>query len=188
MTIAFVALLVAAGTATGQGLPSSQRTLLIMRVLTYDRNLRVRADGQVRVAVIFKKGSRASEDERDALMLAANELSTRVVVAGMPVRFLAVPYEGRADLKARLTDLHPSAIYVCEGLQTAAAELARIAVETSVPTLCGDRELLRKGLAVALVDRGDRASLAVNLHAARGQGADLDSALLTLAERVDGTD
>jgi len=180
-----IALLGFAGKAVAEGISPGQRALLLMRVLTYDRNLRARAGGEVRVLVIYRKGVAESEAERDALLLAVKEVARKVKVAGLPIRFESVAYQEPASLLGRITELRPAALYVCQGLESAAADIARLTTEASTLSLCGSRELLRRGLAVALVDRGDRAALAVNHRAALAQGADLDSVLLALAERVE---
>jgi hypothetical protein len=157
-------------------------------VLAYDRNLKARAREQVRIAVVFKPGLVASERERDALLIALEEVAGQARVAGLPVRAVALPWQDAVDFRARLAEAGATALYVCGGLEEVTRELARAARERSVLALGGTREQVVKGLAVGLVDRGERAALVVNQRAAAGQGADLASGLLSLAERVDSAD
>jgi hypothetical protein len=50
--------------------------------------------------------------------------------------------------------------------------------------VAGDRALAEAGIAVALVNRGRRAGVVVNLAAAREEGLALDASLLALADIV----
>lgn len=173
--------------AAAQGLPAEQKALLLLRVLAYDRNLKLRAKDEVRIAVVFRPGHGASQSERDALLLALEQTARRAVVSGLPVRAVAVPFRDAVSLAARLDELRPAALYTCTGLDDVAREVARAARDQGVLTVCGSREPVLQGLAVGLVDRGERAALVVNTRAAAAQGAALDSAMLGLAERVESS-
>jgi len=177
--------LAVAAAAAAQGLVPSQKALLLLRMLAYDRNLKARAGNELRIAVVFRPGVGASERERDALLLAIEEIRGRAVVAGLPVRATPLAYRDAADLRVRLAESGPVALYACVGLEEAARDLAGAARERSVLAVGGTREQAARGFAVALVDRGERAGLLVNARAAAGQGADLDPALLSVAERIE---
>ena len=62
--------------------------------------------------------------------------------------------------------------------------LAAVARSRQVPAVGGRRDLAICGFAVALVDRGERAGVVLNLRATAAQRADSDSALAYVAERV----
>lgn len=188
LTASLVLSLAIATGAMAQGIPPPQKALLLLRVLVYDRNLKARAGQEVRVAVVFRPGHAASEKERDALVLAIQEVADRAVVAGLPVRTVVLPFQDPGDLQARLAASGAVAMYLCAGLEPTVPDLARLARARSVLTLCGARELATKGCAVALVDRGERAALVVNARTAADQGADLDPRLLSMAERVEAVE
>jgi len=182
-------LMVASLLATGAGaadLPPQQKALLLLRVLVYDRALKSRAKAEVRVAVVFRPGHGRSEAEREQLEWALGEIAGKAVAAGLPIRILALPFTDGATLAERLRERGVAALFVCEGLESEAAVIARVAREGKVLALTASRRMVEDGLAVAILDRGDRAGVVVNPRAAAAQGADLDSALLALAELVDG--
>jgi hypothetical protein len=163
-----------------------QRALLVLRVLAYDRALPARAGSEVTVAVLYRPDAASSEAERDALLAAFSDLSRTVVVAGRPARVVAVPWRGAAELRGRLEALGASALYACTGLLGDAAEIAAVAKARRALTLAGEAAFVEGGFAVALVDRGQRAGLVISPAAAAAAGADLDSALLSIAERSPG--
>lgn len=174
----------AAGVARGDGVPVHQRTLLALRVLVYDRNLAARAPREVVVAVIFRPGDPDSERERDDVLAALGALAAEVVAAGRPIRGAAVPHGTAAELDARLAALRPAAAWVCGALDAQAAEIARVTGARKVLSMAGTRAAVEAGLAVGIVPGPRRAAILVNPRAARAEGADLDAALLAVAELV----
>jgi len=179
--------LLLAGSAAGAELPPRQKALVLLRVLAYDRALKARAGATVGVGVVFRPGNATSEEDRDRLVDELQEIARRAVAAGLPIRVVALPFVEGAPLSQRLRELGVVALFACDGLEGEAATLARVAREGKVLTFSASRRMVEEGLAVAIVDRGDRAGLVVNQGAAAAQGADLDSALLALAELVSGS-
>lgn len=186
LAASLTALLLATG-AVATDLPPQQKALVLLRVLVYDRALKARAKAEVRVAVVFRPGDARSEAEREQLEGALGEIAGKAVAVGLPIRVQALPFTDRVLLAQRLRERGVVALFVCAGLESDAAAIAGVAREGKVLALTASRRMVEDGLAVAIVDRGDRAGLVVNPRAAAAQGADLDSALLALAELVNGT-
>lgn len=179
---ALLAALATAAPARADDLTPRRQALLLVRILVYDRNLKSRTGGAVRVAVAFRPGDRSSEERRDAMVAALEEVSREVVAIGLPIDVVAVPYRDAADFDARLGESAPASLFVCTCLQPVVKDIARAAQRHRVLTMTGSREMAQAGLAVALVNRGPRAGIVVNVRAAKEQGADLDAALLGIAE------
>ena len=186
LATALLALLLAPHARGVEPLPARQRALLLLRVLVYDRNLATRVPGEMMVAVVFRPGHVGSEAERDAMLAAFEAVAGDVVAAGRPVRAVAVPWRGAADLEARLARIRPAAAYVGASLAREAPDVAAATRRRDVLSVTGSREAVEGGVAVGLVNLGTRAGLVVNPEAARAEGADLDAALLALAEVVPG--
>jgi hypothetical protein len=184
IALLLAALVAAGGVARGEDLTPRKQALLLLRVLVYDRNLKVRARDAVRVVVAFRAGDRRSEAERDEFVAAFEAVSREVVAAGLPIEVAAVPYHDAADFEVRLRAAAPTGLYVCARLDQAVKEIARISRRNAVLSAAGSKEMVEAGLAIGLVNRGLRASVVVNLSGARGEGADLDAALLGIAEVI----
>ncbi len=174
--------LATAAAARAEDLTPRKQALLLVRILVYDRNLTSRSHGVVRVAVAFRPGDRASEERRDGMVSALEEVSREVVALGLPIDVVAVPYHDGADFEARLARDAPASVFVCPGLDGAVKEITRASQRRRVLSMTGSREMAEAGLAVALVNRGLRAGVVVNVPAAKAEGADLDAALLGIAE------
>jgi len=161
-------------------LPARHQALLLLRVLAYDRALPARAGDVATVAVAYRPGDRAGEARRDALLEALREVAATFSVGELPVKVVAVPWSPQfAD---RLRDTRASAVLVVGTLIEEAASISRITRREHLLSLTEDRAAVEAGLAVGLVHRGRRAGVIVNLAAARAEGADLDAALLAVAE------
>ncbi len=179
-----LATLSAAATARADELTPRKQALLLLRVLVYDRNLKARAGGVVRVAVAFRAGDRRSEQERDELVSALEAVSREVLALGLPVDVVAVPYHDGVEFEARLARTAPACVYVCTSLEPVVKEIAGAAQRRAVLSASGSRRMAESGLALAIVNRGKRAGVVVNLPAAKAEGADLDAALLAIAEVI----
>jgi len=175
--------LTVASPALGAEITPRQRALLLLRVLVYDRALPRRAQGVVKVAVLSRAGGDTAE--RGALLAAFEELARTTRAAGLPVRAVAMLYEGPAAFAAELARQRPVAVYACADLGEAAPEVAEAARRAHVLAVAGERRLVVEGgFPLALIDRGDRAGLVLDPEAAAAAGAELDSALLSVAELV----
>jgi hypothetical protein len=182
--VALAALLGAGTAARADALPPRQRALLLLRILVYDRNLATRAPGDVLVAIVYRPGDPGSEAERDALLDAFESVAGDVVVAGRRVRATALAWRGASDLESRLAELRPAAAFVTAALAKDAGEVARATRRRATLSAAGSREMVEAGIAIGVVNLGRRAGLVVNVAAAREEGADLDAALLALAEVI----
>lgn len=184
---AILAAVLAAAPAPGGApatVPVRQRTLLLLRVLVYDRNLTARAPKDVVVAVLFRPGEPESERERDDVLAALGQLGDEVVAKGRAIRGAAVPYGTPAELTTQLAALRPAAAWVSAALAPQAAEIARVTAARKVLSAAGSRAAVEAGLAVGIVPGEKRAIILVNPAAARAEGADLDAALLAISELV----
>ncbi len=177
-----LAVALAAAPARGDELAPRNQALLLLRVLAYDRNLVRRAGPRATVLVLYRPGDLGSESRRGPLRTAFEEVAGEVTVSGLPVEVEEVPFRSAADLDAKVTSSGAALVYVDRALAPELAEITRVTRVRSAVTAAGARELLPQGVAVAVVASGARAAIVVNLPAARREGADLDSALLGVAE------
>jgi hypothetical protein len=169
--------------ARAADLPPRSQALLLLRVLAYDRHVARRAGRSVTVLVLARQGDRASEERAGEVAAAFEAVSREVVVAGIPVRveLLAVT---PGTLAARLEATAATLVYADEALAPVVPEIARSCRRWGALSAGASRAMVEAGLSVGIVGRGARAGVLVNLSAARQEGAELDSALLSVAEIV----
>jgi hypothetical protein len=179
--LAIAAFWTAAPSARAGELDAAQRMKILMRVLTYDRQLESRQDeGKIVVAVLYSARDAASVKEKTQVLAALGALKA-LKIKGLSLDFVEVAYTGVDSVKNDLGGRRAAALYVCRGLASATAAIQRFAATSKIATMSGSEELTRGGLAFAAVEKGGKGEIVVNLKVAKGQGLDLDAALLSLA-------
>src|SRR5262249_14960120 len=91
----------------------SQQSVLILRILAYDRNLKSRAGNSVTIAVLYKAGDAESESANKSVGTAIEEVSKGANIAGLPVRVIHIPFADANSFEAKAAAEHAAAVYVC---------------------------------------------------------------------------
>lgn len=176
-------LLAAVTTAVAQD--ASREAALVLRILSYDRNLAARASGgSVVVLIVYDPGNAASAAERTRVVAALNALGSRTTVANMPARAVEHAFRDRAGLAQAARTAHASALFVCRGLGGQTQQISQAAREARTLTMTSEDGGVRSGLGVGLIADGSQVRLLVNLRAVEAEGARLDAAVLRLAEVI----
>jgi YfiR/HmsC-like len=154
---------------------------VLLKVLSFDRQLRTRAPHEVVVGVVYQSGSRASVVAKDEAMQAFKAASTlvqdlpmRAIVIDLDHGTLADALEGRKLTHLYLTPLRATDVHA----------LALLSREAHVITMTGVARYLDDGIGLGVGLRGGRLRILVNLDACRIAGADLSAEVLKLAELV----
>jgi hypothetical protein len=146
-----------------------------LKALGYDRALKQRAGESVVIAILYDPSIQASVDATDEMKEALIALAKKTKVQDLPVVVKSVSYK---DAWPSTELAKVAAIYVTPGLESRLTEIRK----HSIPTLCGDRDLAKQGLAIGVYVKGSSPGLTINLASARAAGMDLDSRLLAIAE------
>lgn len=163
--------------------PVSLQYPILLKTLSFDRNLKARSGDAIVLGILYQGRYRRSLDVKDEMVNIANESAMRSV-EGLPIRVVPMDYSDAAMLEEQISGKGINTLYVAP---LRAADLTTISVLTrkhKVLTLTGVPEYVERGLSIGVVIKGGRPSLFVNLHASREEGANLDSQLLNLARTI----
>ncbi len=175
-----VALAVAASAgAGGATAPFDIQVPLLLKALTYDRNLKTRAGDQVRIAIVVPaKASRAPAEE---LLAAVKALPDRTV-SGMPVTFEEVTSDA---LDQTLRERRWAAAYVMPGFgREEIAQIKRVCESRQVLAVATSPDEVDRGLAFGVGAQGGKPQIVVNLPSSKASGTEFDLALLRLARVI----
>jgi hypothetical protein len=173
-----------ASRAPAAELTDDQRAKILLRALTYDRNLATRAHaGKVAIRILFAPGDKQSVAEKDAIKKAFAGLGD-TKISGFGLAVTEVPFSDAAALKANLGQSPVGAVYVCGGLQGDLAAILKVIREAKVASLAGIEALARAGVSVAVFDKAGKGQIIVNLPSSKKEGLDFDAALLRLADVI----
>ena len=165
---------------------SAQNTaLLVLRILSYDHNLKTRAGARVTVLVLYHPYEESSDRAARQELVGYLKQMQRIKVAGLPVSVVTVPYSDANALADRLAQTRPAAVIVGRGLDVSSISAATR--RASVLTMTTAEPDVMRGLSVAIVRREGKDRIIINVRAARAEGARFDAGLLQLATIVGGT-
>lgn len=173
--------------ASGQEMPvpAGLQGQIFVKVLMFDRSYEGRARDGFVSAVLYQGGFRRS-------YLAGEEFSATVMSPGDassgtgPIRCLLIDVDRERDLPAALASAAADIIYVAPLRSYDIASIARAARDLRLPVYTGVPEYLADGLAVSLEIQDEKPRILINLKAAKEQGANFDSRILSLARIVEG--
>lgn len=165
------------------GRPAGLQAAILARTLAYDRALLAKAGTAVVVGVLAKTGDEASLEAQQEMMRALAAVQPRTV-HGLPLKASASAFRDRAALAAWIEQEGLDAVYGTTGLGDELAVIRGVCEERKVASLSALRSFVEKGLALAVVAKGDTARLLVNLKAAEATGMSLDPKLLQLSEVI----
>lgn len=156
---------------------------ILLKTLTFDRNLNARSGENLVLGVLYQSTFRQSLDVKDELLAAAKELPTRSV-AGLSIRLVEIDLAKTDDLEREISETGVNTMYVTPLRSVAMKTITAATRNKKVLTLTGVPQYVEAGLSIGVGIRGDRPSLIINLKASRAEGADLDSQLLELARTI----
>jgi hypothetical protein len=165
---------------------AQNKALLILRILSYDHNLRTRAGERVTVMVLHHAYDEESLRAREELIGSLKKMQ-RVKVAGLPIAVVSMPYSDTRGLESRLAQTRPAAVFVCPGLDGDLGSISAATRRASALTITTSEPDVRRGLSVAIVRSDGKDRIIINVPAARAEGARFDAGLLQLATIVGGT-
>lgn len=159
--------------------PFEVQVPLVLKALTYDRNLKARTGAEVRIAVIVPpKGSRAA----DELTSSVKSVTSRTI-NNLPVVFKDIVVDSDAALEEGLRDGTWAAAYVMPGFGRAdLAKIRRLCELRRVLAIAAAVDDVENGLAFGIGAQGSKPQIVINLPVSKACGSDFDLALLQLSK------
>jgi hypothetical protein len=179
LALALAALCVAApARADGQ---DDRRALVLLRVLSYDRNLVTRAADRVTILVVYDEPAGAEERDRWLVALAGTR---KITVADREVVTRTHKFKDQARLATVVGELQATAIVVCGGLDQSLPAIRAVARAHHAMTFTTRESEVAAGFSVGLVAGDHRDVIAINPGAARAEGVQFEAGLLKIAKRI----
>jgi len=159
--------------------PFDVQVPLVLKALTYDRNLKTRTGAEVRIAVIVPtRGSRGA-DELNSSMKSGSART----VNNLPVIFKDIVADSDAALEEGLRDGTWAAAYVMPGFARGdLAKIRRLCESRRVLAIAAAVDDVENGLAFGIGAQGSKPQIVINLPVSKACGSDFDLALLQLSK------
>jgi hypothetical protein len=172
----------AALSAQEMAVPVKLHLALLLKVLSYDRNLKQRAGDQLIIAVCYQKKYERSVKVKEEL-LGVIESSSVDRIGDIPLRFGSIDI-GEEDLAKAISRDSVDVLYIAPLRDVAIQTITAVSRARKATTLTGVPDYVESGLAVSIGIKGEKPQIIINLPAAEAEGADFSSQLLKLAKVI----
>jgi hypothetical protein len=151
---------------------------LVVKVADYDRHFAERANGNVRVLVVYRDGDAASVSEaRDIVAVFENTEK----IGGLAHQERSVAFVGANALASRIREDQISIVILSKGLGSEAAGIAHELDGIDTLSVSVDPVDVLHGIVLGVDVIGGKATLVVRLAQARRQNVAFEAAFLKLA-------
>lgn len=180
--LAVLAVIVVCGSSWAQQkVPPKLQTVLILKVLSYDRNLKKRHQDTIRVGVLYKAAD-ATSTALQRQVLEQFQAISHVTVQGLRVDVVALKLENREQLAQVLEREKIGLLYLCPALGSDLKAITGLTRSKKIVTCSGMLDYVKSGITLGIIVRERRPKIAINTTAARAEGADFETRVLELAE------
>jgi hypothetical protein len=166
--------------ADSMAVPAGRQITLLLKVLTYDRQLESKAGDSLVIGVVSvptdAESAKASEQVQKTLYAFRGK-----TVKKLPLDFFVHDYTDPDKLEAWIKRHAIDIVYLAPGNQANVAAIVAVARRLKLTTVTGVPAYVEKGVAVGIGERQSKPQILINLTSARQEGSDFDSSLLRIA-------
>ncbi len=156
----------------------AQLVPLIVKVADYDRHFVARANGRVRVLVVYRDGDSASVSTAREIVA---DLGKTVKIAGLAHDERTILYEGPNALASQIRSEQTSIVIISTGFGDEAVAIAHELDGIDTLSVAVDPDDVSKGIVFGVDARAGKPTLVIRLSQARRQNVAFEASLLKLA-------
>jgi len=187
VVLAFAALLTRPAAAESMALSADIQVPLLLKILTYDRQLEAKAGSDLVIGIIHDptdKDSAKAADEIASTLYQFTKPPSPKTVKKLPIKYFLIEYTKPADLEAFVKAKGINMLYVTPGISRALPDIIKLSQSRHLTTTTGVPDYVRKGVAVGIGERQNRPQILVNLCSTKSEGSEFDASLLRIATVV----
>ena len=184
LAAASLALFSSPGASRAEGeLPIAYQVPLLMKLVTYEFNLMGKTKPTITIGVLYRpedSGSLKCFETFEALFEQRRDLEIR----GHPLQLVGIPVRSEGSL--RLPPGHPDIdiLYVAPGNEDRITAISRWTREMKSLSVTGSEASVEQGLSVALINRGAKEGITINLPASIEEGREWNVNVLQVARVI----
>ncbi len=153
---------------------------LLMKILTFDRNLKDRMGEEIVVGIIYQKNFRESSNAKDEFAKAMDESPIKKI-EDIPIHQVPVNLND-TDLDSAVSQIKIDILYITPLRTVKLEDITKVSRTKQLTTLTGVPDYVESGLAVGIGTKGGKPLIIINLPTAKKEGTDFSSQLLHLAK------
>jgi hypothetical protein len=156
---------------------------ILVKILSFDRNLKTRVGNEIVIGVLFQNKFRTSVNIKDQVL---SEFKNQLYdeIEGVALRLVSVNIEDQSDLQKNLSENKVDIIYLTPLRNFDIHIITSIAQNMQILTVTGVPDYNESGISVGFGTKAEKPLILVNLKSAKAEGVDFDSQLLKLAKVI----
>ncbi|MBD3161921.1 MAG: DUF4154 domain-containing protein [Candidatus Eisenbacteria bacterium] len=180
LAAAVCSMILGIGAARASILPVALQVPLLLKVLTYDVRLMAHVDDTIHIGYLYDPRAEAASDRLAGFR---NELAARSgqTLRGRRLELVELPLSDSTSVAETLRPHHLEVVYVATGTDDRIGEITAETRRRGIVSVTAEERFVEAGLAVAVVLRGERVGITINLPASLKEGSDWKTSLLQLA-------
>lgn len=163
----------------GITVPFDLQYQLLLKILTFDRNLKKRARSEIVLGIAYEGDYRESQKVKDEFLRAISDLGDQKVV-DLPVRFVPIEISEAPGLAAQLLQERVNILYVAPMRDPDIGTLVSVCRAMRIMSLTGVPSYVKRGVSLGFDLQGGKLDIIVNLPSAKAEGTNFSSKLLNL--------
>jgi hypothetical protein len=167
--------------AQAMAMPAVTQFPLFAKILSYDRQLTRRANGEIVVGILYQSRFRPSLNAGEMVLSAIQHGSVRTI-SGIPVRAVLVDISGGEEVAEAIASSGANVLYVTPLRTVDVGDIHTVTKRMHLVSMTGVPEYVGEGIALGIDLRDDQPLILINIRAAMEEGADLSSQVLKVAK------
>jgi len=170
--------------ADDQRLPAMHRIAILFKMLTYDKNLKVRCRGGVRIGIVGLQGNDESLSVAKETLKAVSAGKTKKI-EGLPIHAQLVEFRKPSDVWKAIDRSNLNILYLGPGLESHMKDIARFSAMKKILIVTGESKYMSSGAALGITLHEGKPRILMHYKTASAQGAKFDLRITRIVERVD---
>lgn len=153
---------------------------LLLKILTYDRQLEVKAGDQLVIGIVSSPTSLASAKARGDVEMALHSYLGKTVKK-LPLDYYWQDYTNAEKLTTWIKAKHISVLYISPGTEKSLTAILKVSQDNDVTSITGVPDYVEKGVSVGIGERQAKPQILINLTSSKLEGSEFDASLLRIA-------
>jgi len=160
--------------------PPKVQVPLILKVLTYDRNLKQKAGTNLVIGILYDSHDDNSKKTRNEISQVLDSLSDKTI-SGVRFSYGYLDYSSADELKNAINANGVKILYITPGNKSHLSSIIKISQKNKILTMTAVPEYVNKGISVGIgLKENNKPEIWINLSSAKAEGSDFSADLLKL--------
>lgn len=161
--------------------PMDLQVQLLMKILSFDRNLKTRVGTELVIGIIYQSKFSFSYNAKEEFLASVNRLPQKEIES-IPIRVVPINIEDETKIDGAILNNDVDILYLTPLSTVDVNKISEICQAKKILTIAGIPDYVESGIAVSLGIKGTKPKIIINLPAAQAEGSDFSSRLLNLAD------